>query len=710
MADTKAQDAIAIRLKINGKDCNGYKGQTVLDVCKAAGIHVPTLCHCEGLKPVGGCRLCVVEIEGQRRLNTACTTPATDGMVVQTETPRLRDLRRRTLELLFSERNHICPFCPASGDCELQKAGYEHGMTHVRYDYLLPRLGIDNSHPYMALDHNRCILCSRCVRVCDEWVGAHTLDLSSRGSTTQIAADNGVPLGRSSCVSCGMCVEVCPTGALFDKLTNRTTGRQELPMIRTICTACAVGCWTRAKTRGHTVLQIDSGKGPDDNCIICGTGRYEALKRANQPALQMPRLKKAAEWVDVDWKTFAEELARRITSGRAGSEPSRVAAMISPTLPLETIALVKQFFKEIVHSDRVGMAIGPEMTAVAEAFGMDGKAAPVARMSDLQNADLVVGIGVDLQLAAPVAASVVRRSINARKAQYIEINPRVTGLSGLASFRVTPKPGRDPVVIGATLRTMAERGLLKEPLPADAVEGLPDTREAMFEQMCGVTVVEVQRLAALLAGARRPILVIGTGLAAQGAEAIESVINLAVGANFFTADGRYMIMVVPRKANSVGARIFGKPTFTTADFNVQNTDVLLMFLGDDEPLWPADWVEKLRPLVHVSVLTAHNQPVCEAAHSVAPVCTWAQREGTFVNLEGRVQKAAKLVDAPASVMSDADILKAIAQAMGKSFAPNIAAYMPAGVKVAQGQFVPTAEPARTIVTCKSKAQGAKSRV
>lgn len=707
MAETKIQDAIEIKLKINGKEVTGHKGQTILDVCKASGIHVPTLCHCEGLKPVGGCRLCIVEIEGQRRLNTACTTPAVDGMVVATETPRLRDLRKRTLELLFSERNHICPFCPSSGQCELQLAGYDHGITHVRYDYLLPRLGIDNSHPYRAMDHNRCILCGRCIRVCDEWVGAHTLDLSARGSVTLVAADNGAPLGKSSCVSCGMCVEVCPTGALFDKLSNRTPGRQELPSTTTVCTQCGLGCWTSAKTRGHTVLQIDSGKGPGNNQIICGLGRYDALVKANQPALQAPKLKKAADLVDVDWKAFAEEVARRITSGKAGEDPTRVAAMVSPSLPLETIALIKQFFKDVVHSDRVGWAAGPELAAGTEAFGMNGKAAPLARLTDLEAADMIVAVGVDLQQAAPVAASTVRRGINAQRAQYIEINPRLTALSHLAAFRMMPKPGRDPVILGAALRGMAERNLLKEALPAEAVEGLPDTKEPMFEQLCGVTVAEIKRLGSLIAGARKPILVIGTGLTAQGSEAIESAINLAVGANLFTADGRYMILEIPRKANTTGARMFGKPVFSMTDFNFQNTDVLLMFLGDDEPMWPAGWIDRAKPLVHVSVFTAHTQPVCEVAHSIAPVCTWAQRSGTFVNLEGRLQKTKQLVEAPSSVMCDADILKAVAKAMGKSFEPNIAAHMPAGLKVAEGQFVPTAEPVKEIVTCKSKAAAAR---
>jgi predicted molibdopterin-dependent oxidoreductase YjgC len=360
----------------------------------------------------------------------------------------------------------------------------------------------------------------------------------------------------------------------------------------------------------------------------------------------------------------------------------------------------------VVGSDRIGLAAGPELGAVCKAFGTNGKTAPLARLADLEESDLVVGIGVDLQYSAPVAASAVRRLLIARKAQYVEINPRRTGLSHLAGFRMAPKPGRDAVVLGAALRTIAERGLTSASPSPDVVAGLPDTKEPMFESLCGVTMAEVIRLASLIAGSRRPTFLIGTGLTAQGVEAIESVINLAVAGYFFTADGRYRIMEIPRKANTAGARMFGEPAFTLADFDFAGTDVLLMFLGDDEPLWPEGWLEKARPLVHVSVLAAHKQEACEVAHSVAPVGTWAQRAGTFVNLEGRLQKARQLVERRASVWSDAEILQAVANAMSKSFTPNVAAHMPAGVKVAEGQFVPTAEPAREIITCKSKAQGA----
>ena len=271
-----ADNAIAIKLKINGKECTGQKGQTVLDVCKASGVHVPTLCHCEGLKPVGGCRLCIVEIEGQRRLNTACTTPATDGMVVQTETPRLQDLRKRTLELLFSERNHICPFCPASGDCELQKAGYDHGITHVRYDYLLPRLPIDNSHPYIAQDHSRCILCSRCVRVCDEWVGRHTLDLAARGSMTLVAADAGAPLGKSSLRLVRHVRRGVPDGAAVRQAEQPDDGPAGTARAADGVHGVRPGLLDEGQDpRPHRAADR-LGHGPAGNPIICNRGRYDA--------------------------------------------------------------------------------------------------------------------------------------------------------------------------------------------------------------------------------------------------------------------------------------------------------------------------------------------------------------------------------------------------------------------------------------------------
>ena len=204
-----------VTLTVNGEMISATEGQTLLSVFEERGINIPTLCHLEGLSERGGCRLCMVEMQGNPRLFAACVTPVQEGMVVYTHTERLIKYRKMILELLFSERNHICSVCVMNGNCELQGQAAEIGMDHVRYDYLCPDLPVDASHARYVHDANRCILCARCVRVCDEIEGAHVWDLSGRGVQTRVIAELAQPWGTSeSCTSCGKCVQVCPTGAL----------------------------------------------------------------------------------------------------------------------------------------------------------------------------------------------------------------------------------------------------------------------------------------------------------------------------------------------------------------------------------------------------------------------------------------------------------------------------------------------------------------
>jgi len=207
-----------VTLTINGETVGAQEGQSLLAVLREHKVEIPTLCHLDGLSERGGCRLCMVEIEGNNKLQAACVTTAQEGMVVQTHTDRLVEYRKMILELLFAERNHVCSVCVMNGNCELQWQAATVGMDHVRYDYLHPDLPMDASHERFVLDHNRCILCTRCVRVCDEVEGAHTWDIMGRGINSLVITDLHQPWGASdSCTSCGKCVQVCPTGALFDK-------------------------------------------------------------------------------------------------------------------------------------------------------------------------------------------------------------------------------------------------------------------------------------------------------------------------------------------------------------------------------------------------------------------------------------------------------------------------------------------------------------
>jgi bidirectional [NiFe] hydrogenase diaphorase subunit len=207
-----------ISVRIDGELITAHEGETILEVARANGREIPTLCYLKGLNAVGACRVCVVELAGTDRLLPACTTPMQEGMSIKTDSAKVKLYRQMVVELLLVERNHICSSCVSNGHCELQSLAQSLGVTHVRYHYNNPRLTVDMTHPRFVLDHNRCILCTRCVRVCAEVEGAHVWEVGGRGIYSRIVSDLKDDWGKAhNCTACGKCVQACPTGALAEK-------------------------------------------------------------------------------------------------------------------------------------------------------------------------------------------------------------------------------------------------------------------------------------------------------------------------------------------------------------------------------------------------------------------------------------------------------------------------------------------------------------
>ncbi|MGQ9585520.1 MAG: molybdopterin-dependent oxidoreductase [Anaerolineae bacterium] len=410
-----------VNITINGRKVLAKAGQTVLEAALAAGVDVPRLCHHPAVKPYGACRVCLVEIIGQRTLQPSCTFPVSEGMEVQTESPKVVEARRFVLQLLFSERNHYCMYCQMSGDCELQALAYRYGLDSWRYPRPFTPLQVDASREYFVMDHNRCILCRRCVRACGELVGNHTLGVRQRGASTMITADLNEPFGESSCVSCGTCLQVCPTGALMDRKSAYRGLEKDLERTRSICAACSVGCGVEIVTRhGHLVRVESDWQAEVNKGLLCELGRFRPLFD-DRERIRAPLVRRDGKLQEATWDEALDAAAEKLKAADGA-----VAAWASPRATNEALHLFAKTFEGLAKS-LGNLTPVPDFLAQAE-----------GSLAALDEADLFLVAGVDLAEDFQVAGFAVRRGVTNRGARLVLVGRGENGLAGIARYRFNP--------------------------------------------------------------------------------------------------------------------------------------------------------------------------------------------------------------------------------------------------------------------------------
>jgi formate dehydrogenase major subunit len=415
----------SIAITINGQRVTARPGQTILQAAQAAGIDIPTLCHHPALAPSGGCRVCLVEVSGQRALQPACTFPVTDRMEIQTESPKVVRARKFVLELLFSERNHFCMACEMSGGCELQTLGYRYGLDHWVYPTYTQRFAVDASPPHHLMDHNRCVLCRRCVRACAELVGNHALDLRQRGAHTMICADMDVALGESTCVSCGTCVNVCPTGALVDKRSAFMAWPKDVARVATICTQCSLGCGLNVVMHRGQVLRLESRwDAPVNGGLLCRRGRFEALDD-HRPRILEPLIKENGRSAPASWNWALAEVARHLHH----ESPVQLGLLTSTRLTNDALALLHAIFVRQLRATHRGTiaATTPELPFT-----------PCGKLADIASSDLILLVEADPVRDQPVASFFIKRAVD-QGTRLVTVESRSTDLTPFAEASFLPR-------------------------------------------------------------------------------------------------------------------------------------------------------------------------------------------------------------------------------------------------------------------------------
>jgi formate dehydrogenase major subunit len=609
-----------VNVTIDGKQIQVPEGTTVLRAAESAGIKIPTLCDHKELTPYGGCRLCLVEVEGARTLQPSCTLPVNQNMVVKTDTEKVKEARKFVLTLIFSERNHFCMFCQVSGgDCELQNSAYAEGMTHWPLQPNYSPFTVDASNPFFVLDNNRCILCRRCVRACGELVGNYTLGIEERGANSLLVADLGTPLGESTCISCGTCVQVCPTGAIIDRQSAYYGRDKDVTHVKSVCTQCSLGCGIDVVTRDNRVVRIDGDWDSEINHgLLCSLGRFEPLvndhERVATPLVRKDSRLKAATFSD------AVDSASALLKASV-KDGSSVGALISSKVSAEALSTFNQLFKGMKNV-QFGTLDGTGYSSANSS--LDGKTKDAA-LDQIDQADCIVVVGADLIKDHQVAGFLVKRCLPLGS-KLILVDTKTNKLASYADAVL--EPGKDYSLIFDQL---------KDGLQASEHEEKTDLGKAI----------------SFIKSAGKIMLIIGKLPANIGSDKITGFVK-ALKSKDQTLD----VITLKGQANSYMAYLFGldKPV------NLKGLKTVFVFQGDEEI--DQKLAKELELIPNLVVQSTFVSGLTTKAQVVLPAPSWSETEGTYLSADGRIQTIKKVINPSEDTRATVEVLQRFAASTG----------------------------------------------
>lgn len=337
-----------IRISINGIEREVSGKVTILEAARQHGVRIPTLCHHPKLTPFGGCRLCIVEVKGIPRPVTSCTTTIAEGMEIMTSTPQLEELRKLVLELIISDHPFDCMVCEKTGDCVLQELAYEYDVRGFDYPGEKRRYSKRDGNPFIERDLEKCVLCGRCVKVCEEVQGAEAIDFGHRGFASKICPSYEEDL---DCEFCGQCVSVCPTGALTGKLSARKGRYLDVRKVETVCGYCGTGCNITAHVKGNEIIRVSSGAETWNEGWLCVKGRFGYRFASSPDRLKKPLIRKDGTFVEVSWDEALGYVAERLSEIKGKYRPDSIGGLSSARCTNEENYLFQKFIRAAIGTN-----------------------------------------------------------------------------------------------------------------------------------------------------------------------------------------------------------------------------------------------------------------------------------------------------------------------------------------------------------------------
>jgi len=698
-----------ITITLNGVAVSGHAGMTVLDLARESGLEIPTLCDDANLKPFGACRICLVEEERSGALLAACVTPIRGGMEINTQSPRVLERRKTIIKLMLASHPDSCLICDKGNRCQLRQVASDMGVGLIDLERIPQAAAIEEVNPFIERDLSKCILCAKCIRADQELVVIGAIDYMYRGTASKPSTLNDLPLERSECTFCGTCVAMCPTGALMEK--DRPYRGTTKTTIETICPYCGCGCTVSAEVKDDILLRVNpSPKAGVNKGTLCVRGAYGYDFVHSSDRLTSPLLNVEGDFQQVSWEQALNSIAEEFKRVKETHGADSLAILGSPRCTNEENYLLQRLARGILGTNNIDN--GSRLYSSASRAGLErsiGLPGTTNSLEELEQSSVIMVIGTDPSISAPIVSYAIKRAVKYKGAKLVLIDPRKTELSTFAHLWLRPRTGTDLVLLNALAKVIIEDKLFDEEFVANKTENLAELSESLegftlenAEQITGIAGQEIRSAARMLAGEGRDSIVYGNGITRHigGADSVTALANIALlTGNVGRQTGG--IFALQRDSNARGASEMGAlPDFlpgyqsigdaksrgnfekrwgvslpTAAGLTAlemmeqaKQGEIKGMLIMGENPVLsfpnPSLVKEALASLDCLVVTDLFLTETAKLATMVLPAASFAEKDGTFTNFEGRIQQLRKAIEPLGDSLPDWEIILRLASSMG----------------------------------------------
>jgi len=609
-----------VTVKIDGIEVQVEPNSTILEAAEKAGVHIPVLCHHKVLKPFGACRICLVEVKGSPKLMTACTTPVTDKMEVITQSERLNRLRRTSIELLLINHPLECPVCDKGGECLLQDLTFEVGITNVRFDPSPNDTAVDHTNPFIERDIDRCVLCGKCVRICDEVVNIQAISFINRGTDTYIGTAFDQPW---HCEFCGQCMSVCPVGSLNNRVylfKNRPWNLEKTP---SICGFCSCGCSIVIEHEDNEVFKIteDVDLGVNHG-FLCAKGRFGYELINSNEREKSPKIRKTDEFEDVSLEEALTYTSSKLLEIKEKFGPEAIGIVVSPRLTNEEAFLAQKLAREVIGT--------PNIFSTEKVYAL-----PQGTYEDVENSDNLVVLNIDVTESNPVLGYAIRRMGRKEETVLSVFYPKVTALKRVATNVFSGKPSAVYEKLDQFISGLNGEGELKELALSFKNANKPVVVFNPYDELDLFYVNEIKSLV-------KNVILVPCKIKNNSQGIIDMGCTVEFKPGYIETNSKNDLRHLFETDKLKGLIVFGENLLIHPEYSG--------FQG---------MLSKLELLV---VTDPFLSDTAQLSNVYIPVSLFAEKNGTFTNFEGRVQSLQKSVDR--GLPSDLDVIKLIGDKLG----------------------------------------------